>query len=75
MPTIQANDCSPNLITNFLISFPQTYIDRKDPCSTPSLLMAQFNLEPKVTFFAESSTSSGIANDKEEDDNDNLHNE
>lgn len=49
-------------------------LERKEPCSTPSVLMAQFNLEPKVTFLAESSTSSGIANDKE-DDNDNLHNE
>lgn len=38
------------------------------------MLMAQFNLEPKVTFIAENSSSSGIANDKE-DDNDNMHNE
>lgn len=33
--------------------------------------MAHFNLEPKVTLLAESSTSSGYANDKD----DNLHNE
>ncbi|CAG9802281.1 unnamed protein product [Chironomus riparius] len=43
---------------------PELLLERKESCSTPSTLMAQFNLEPKVTFIAESSTSSGIyAND------------
>lgn len=42
--------------------------ERKEPSST---LMAHFNFEPKVTLFAETSSSSGFANDKDE----NLHNE
>ncbi|CRK89787.1 CLUMA_CG003393, isoform A [Clunio marinus] len=49
---------------------PELLLQRKESGS-PSTLMAQFNLEPKVTLFAESSTSSGFTNDRD----DNLHNE
>jgi hypothetical protein len=48
-----------------------TYTERKES-GTPATLMAQFTMEPKVTLFGESSTSSGgFTNDKD----DNLHNE
>jgi hypothetical protein len=58
---------SHNCETNGAFVF--TRADRKES-GTPTTLMAQFNLEPKVTLFAESSTSSGYTNDKD----DNLHN-
>jgi len=48
------------------------FTDRKDSGVATTHLMAHFNLEPKVTLVTESSTSSGIANDKDED---NLNNE
>lgn len=44
-------------------NFPR--IDRKE-LGPPTTVLPHFNLEPKVTFFAESSSSSGFANDKDD---------